>query len=99
MCLSPGPGRTTREEYAGVDLRKSAETRREPQIPVFTVCQGRGKMRRVLLSLAVTLALVMAPMQLAVLALGDIQVTLTCSDGTDIMDTTLMVDAAALTEL
>jgi len=56
-------------------------------------------MRRVLPSLAVTLALVMAPLQFAVLALGGIQVTLTCSDGTDIMDTTLVVDAAALTEL
>jgi hypothetical protein len=56
-------------------------------------------MRCVVLSLVLTLALVMAPMQLAVLALGDVQVTLTCSNGTEIMDTVLVVDADVLSAL
>jgi hypothetical protein len=41
----------------------------------------------------------MAPMQPALLALGDIQVTLTCSDGTEITDVTLVVSPETLTEL
>lgn len=56
-------------------------------------------MRHVVLSLAAIFTLVMAPMQPALLALGDIQVTLTCSDGIQIFDTTLAVDAEALTAL
>jgi hypothetical protein len=56
-------------------------------------------MRRVVLSLAAVFALMMAPMQPALLALGDIQVTLTCSDGTEITDVTLVVSPETLTEL
>jgi hypothetical protein len=41
----------------------------------------------------------MAPMQPALLALGDIQVTLTCSDGIEITDITLVVSPETLTEL
>ena len=56
-------------------------------------------MRRVVPALAAILALTMAPMQSALLALGDVQVTLTCSDGIQIFDTTLVVDAETLTAL
>jgi hypothetical protein len=60
-------------------------------------------MRRVVLALAGTFALMMMSMQPvlqpALLALGDIQVTLTCSDGIEITDTTLMVDAITLIAL
>src|SRR2546426_965674 len=57
-------------------------------------------MRRVVLSLVPILALMMAPMQPALLAqLGDIQVTLTCSDGITITETSLVVDLETLTDL
>ena len=57
-------------------------------------------MRRVVLSLVPILALMMAPMKPALLAQsGDIQVTLTCSDGVEISDTTLVVDLQTLTGL
>src|SRR3989442_8272898 len=56
-------------------------------------------MRRAGLIFVVTLALLIAPMQASLLALGDITVTLTCSNGTEIMDTILVVNSEALAAL
>ena len=57
-------------------------------------------MRSVVPSLAVMFALILAPVQPALLAqLVQVQVTLTCSDGTEITDTLLVVDSAALAAL
>ena len=57
-------------------------------------------MRSVVPSLAVMFALILAPVQPALLAqLDQVQVTLTCSDGTEITDTLLVVNSAALAEL
>jgi hypothetical protein len=56
-------------------------------------------MRRVALVLAGTIALTMMSVQPVLLALGDIQVTLTCSDGVQFIETTLVVGPETLTAL
>jgi hypothetical protein len=56
-------------------------------------------MRRIALALIGTLALTMMSMQPRLLALGDVPVTLTCSDGIQMIETTLVVGPATLTAL